>query len=302
VACEPAQVLVSLGAKHSLYNAIAALCREGDEVVLPAPYWLSYPEMVRVAGGVTVEVPCTAEAGFKMTPEQFRAAITPRTKAVILNSPSNPIGIVYTRGELEALVEVAVERGIYIIADEIYEKLVYENAEHASPASFSDAARALTITVNGFSKAYSMTGWRLGYLAGPRALVDAATSLQSHSTSGAVTFAQYGAIAALTGSQDCVQTMRQAFDERRQHLYERLCAIPGVACVKPSGAFYMLPDISAFNMDSVSFAERLLESQGVAVVPGAPFGAEGFVRLSYACGMKTIDGGMDGLEAFVKSL
>jgi len=271
-------------------------------VVLPAPYWLSYPEMIRIAGGVPVVVPCREENDFKMTAAEFEKAITPRTKAVVINSPSNPVGNVYNRGELKALADVAVKRGIYMVADEVYEKMVYENAVHVSVGSFSKEAFDLTITVNGFSKAYAMTGWRLGYFAAPPAVVKAVNAFQSHSTSGPNTFAQFGAVEALRGPQDCVVEMVKAFAERQAYIYKRMTAIPGVTCVKPMGAFYVLPNISRFGMGSVEFAERLLEKEGVAVVPGLPFGSDRHVRLSYACGMDQIREGMDRFERFVRSL
>jgi len=299
---ETDEVLVSDGAKHSLFNIFMALCNEGDEVIVPAPYWLSYPEMISVAGARPVFVECSRDNEFKMTPAQFEEALTAKTRAVILNSPSNPIGVMYDAAEIEALVEVAVRREVMIVSDEIYEKLIYEGAEHISPGSLSDEARALTVTVNGFSKSYAMTGWRLGYFAGPRELVKAATALQSHSTSGANTFAQYGALAALEGPQDCIGEMLSAFAERRTRMVEGLAAIPGVTCVKPMGAFYVLPRVADFGLDSVTFASRLLEREGVAVVPGAPFGADEHIRLSYACGMDTIEQGLAGLRRFVESL
>jgi aspartate aminotransferase len=279
-----------------------ALCRSGDEVVIPSPYWLSYPEMVRVAGGTPVFVPCRQEDGFCMSPEQFAGAITDRTRAVVINSPSNPIGNAYDAEALRALAEIAVEKGITIVSDEIYEKIVYDGFQHTSVGSLSPEIFAQTVTANGFSKTYSMTGWRLGYFAGPVPVVKAAIALQSHSTSGANTFAQYGALEALRGPQACVGEMAQAFAERRELLYARLTGIQGVTCVKPQGAFYMFPNVSAFGLDSVTFAERLLEEHGVAMVPGAPFGADGHVRLSYACSLETIEKGMDGMERFMASL
>jgi aspartate aminotransferase len=298
----PDQILVSNGAKHSLFNICMVLCRPGDEVIIPAPYWLSYPEMVRIAGGRPVIVPTREEDGFKLTPEALESAITPRSKALIINSPSNPTGLVYTPAELEALAGRAVRRGLYVISDEIYEKLVYDGAAHASVGSFSKEVFDRTITVNGFSKAYAMTGWRLGYVAGPKAIVDAASVLQDHSTSGPNTFAQHGAIAALRGPQDTVARMVRAFAERRAFMYERLTSIRGIRCVKPMGAFYMLPNISSFGLRSAVFAERLLESQKVALVPGVAFGADETVRLSYACSIENIREGLERLERFVETL
>lgn len=299
---KPQQVVVSCGAKHSLYNLVMALCDEGDEVIVPAPYWLSYPEMIRLAGAKTVAVAGEEANDYKMTPEQLAAAVTPRTRALIINSPSNPIGVVYSEEELRALAAVALKHGIYIIADEIYEKMTYDGCRHFSIGSISDEVAALTITVNGFSKAYSMTGWRLGYLAGPADLVAAVIALQSHSTSGPTTFAQHAAVAALKGTQEPLRTMLAAFDKRRIFMYERLTAMPGVQCVRPQGAFYMLPNIHASGLDSVQFAERMIEETGVAVVPGIAFGNDETVRLSYACSMEEIETGMDRMHKFMQQL
>jgi aspartate aminotransferase len=300
----PSQIVVSNGAKHSLYNIFMALCVEGDEVIIPSPYWLSYPEMVNMAGGKPVFVPCNENNDFKMTPGEFEGAITAKTKAVIINSPSNPIGNVYSASELKALAEIAAKRGVYIISDEIYEKMIYGNVEHASIAGFSKDIYDLTITVNGFSKAYAMTGWRLGYFAGPMDLVNAVLALQSHSTSGPNTFAMFGAVEALKSPQSAasIKAMVAAFAERRDYLYGRLTSIKGVTCVKPQGAFYMLPNISKFGVGSVAFCERLLEQEGVALVPGSAFGSDRHVRLSYACSMNEIREGLDRFERFVKSL
>lgn len=296
------QIIVSNGAKHSLFNIIMAICSEGDEVLIPAPYWLSYPEMVSIAGAKPVFVNCSEKNGYNLDPADLEAAITPKTKALIINSPSNPIGVVYSRDELSAIAEIAVRHGIYVISDEIYEKLIYGSNMHTSIASLSSDIFQLAITVNGFSKAYSMTGWRLGYFAAPRAVVNAVDALQSHSTSGPNTFAQFGAVEALTGPQDAVETMRKAFSERCDYIYKRMSAIKGITCVKPGGAFYILPNISSFGMGSMEFSEKLLEAAGVAVVPGLAFGADHTVRLSYACSMDNIRSGMDKLEEFVSSL
>ncbi len=299
---KPEQVLVSNGAKHSLFNVFMALCRAGDEIIIPAPFWLSYPEMVRVAGGRPVFVRGSAGGGLKVTPGELEAAITPRSKAVVINSPSNPTGAVYSRAELTALAGVALKHNLYIVSDEIYERMVYDGVEAWSIGALSPEVLGRTITVNGFSKPYSMTGWRLGYFAGPIELVKAASALQSHSTSSPNTFAQYGAVAALRGSQDCVTRMVKAFDERRHVLYGRLAAMPGLTCVKPTGAFYVFPNIGGTGLKSVDFAARLLEKEKVALVPGIPFGADDHVRLSYACSMANIDEGMNRLERFLKSL
>jgi len=299
---KPSQVIVSNGAKQSCYNAILACCEPGDEVIIPAPYWLSYPDMVRLVGAEPVIVETKASNAYKMTAEEFENAMTPRTKMVIINSPGNPTGSVYTREELEALVEVALTEDIFILSDEIYEKLIYDDASHVSVASLSKEAYDLTITVNGFSKAYAMTGWRLGYLGAPEEIAKVIDSLQSHSTSGPNSFAQKGAVAALKGSQQCVTDMRDEFNVRREYMYERLAAIPNVSTVKPLGAFYMLADISKFGLSSTNFADRLLSKAEVAVVPGIAFGDDKTVRLSYATDLETIKTGLDRIEQFCRTI
>lgn len=293
-------VIVTNGGKHSLFNLMLALIEAGDEVIIPAPYWLSYPEMVKLAEGTPVIVPTDASTGYKITPDQLRSAITPKTKLFVLNSPSNPTGMVYTPAEIKELAEVVVEKDILVVSDEIYEKILYDGAEHLSIGAVGPEIFERTIISNGFAKAYSMTGWRLGYLAGPIPLIKATTTIQSHSTSNVCTFAQYGAIAALESSQDCVEEMCQAFAERRKVMLERLNAIPGLMCPKPDGAFYMFPDISKTGMKSLEFCDALLESQQVAVIPGIAFGADDCIRLSYATDMASIEKGMDRLEKFVR--
>jgi aspartate aminotransferase len=299
---KPNQVIVSNGAKQSCFNAILACCEPGDEVIIPAPYWLSYPDMVKLVGAEPVIVQTKASNAYKMTAEEFENAMTPRTKMVIINSPGNPTGSVYTREELEALVEVALTEDIFILSDEIYEKLIYDDASHVSVASLSKEAYDLTITVNGFSKAYAMTGWRLGYLGAPDHIAKVIDSLQSHSTSGPNSFAQKGAVAALKGSQQCVTDMRDEFNVRREYMYERLAAIPNVSTVKPLGAFYMLADISKFGLSSTNFADRLLSKAEVAVVPGVAFGDDKTVRLSYATDLETIKTGLDRIEQFCRTI
>jgi aspartate aminotransferase len=299
---KPSEIIVSNGAKQSCFNAILAVCGEGDEVIIPAPYWLSYPEMVRLAGAEPVIVQTTAENDWKMTPQQFEEAMSPRTKMVIINSPGNPTGAVYSKEELRAIVEVAADEEITILSDEIYECLTYDGAEHVSIASLTPEARDLTITVNGFSKAYAMTGWRLGYLGAPEKIAKAIDSMQSHSTSGPCSFAQKGGLAALTGSQQCVADMREEFNIRREYMFERLTAIHNVSAVKPKGAFYMLADISKLGMTSTNFADRLLSKASVAVVPGIAFGDDRVVRLSYATGLDVIKPGLDRFEDFCKTL
>jgi aspartate aminotransferase len=298
----PDRIVISNGAKQSLFNVLMALCDRGDEVVIPSPYWLSYPEMVRISGAEPVFIRGRQTEDFKLSPGRLEGAVTDRTRAVILNSPSNPLGIVYSEDELRGLADVAVRHGIMIISDEIYEKLVYDGATHTSVGSFSPEVQELTVTVNGFSKAWSMTGWRLGYAAAPADLVKAMSALQSHSTSGPNTFAQYGALAALSGGDDVVTAMVEAFSDRREHLYGRLQSMSGVSCVKPSGAFYAFPNVSAYGLDSVTFAGRLLEEARVGVVPGMPFGTDEHVRLSYACSMEDLEKGADRMERFLATL
>jgi aspartate aminotransferase len=299
---KPSEIIVSNGAKQSCFNAIMAVCGEGDEVIIPAPYWLSYPDMVRLAGAEPIIVQTTQENDWKMTPQQFEEAMSPRTKMVIINSPGNPTGSVYTKEELRALVEVAAEEEITILSDEIYESLTYDGAEHVSVASLTPEAKDLTITVNGFSKAYAMTGWRLGYLGAPEKIAKAIDSMQSHTTSGPCSFSQKGGLVALTGSQQCVADMREEFNIRREYMFERLSAIHNITAVKPKGAFYMLANVSNLGMTSSNFADRLLSKANVAVVPGIAFGDDRVVRLSYATGLDVIKPGLDRFEDFCKTL
>jgi aspartate aminotransferase len=295
-------VLVTNGGKHSLYNLMMALIDPGDEVIIPAPFWLSYPEMVKLAGGVPIIVHTDSTTGYKITADALAAAITPKTKLFILNSPSNPSGVVYTRSELQALATVIVDRDILVVSDEIYEKIIYDGVEQVSIGALGEEIFQRTIISNGFAKAYSMTGWRVGYLAAPVELIQAASTLQGHSTSNVCTFAQYGAIAALEGSQDCVEVMRQAFAVRRQTILARLQAIPGLSCAKPDGAFYLFVNIGSTNLKSLEFCEQLLEQYQVAAIPGQPFGADDHIRLSYATDLVTIEKGMDRLEKLMRSL
>jgi len=298
----PSQVVVSSGAKHSCYNAILATCQPGDEVLIPSPYWVSYPDMVRLAGAEPVIVQTSERNGWKMRASDFENAMTPRTKMVILNSPGNPSGSVYTREELEGIVEVAAEEDIYILSDEIYEKLVYDDAKHVSIASLSKEAYELTITVNGFSKAYAMTGWRLGYLAAPEAVARAVDNIQSHSTSNPCSFAQKGAVAALKGDQQPLADMRDEFSMRRDYMFDRITKIPNITAVKPQGAFYILVNISQLGLSSQNFADRLLSKANVAVVPGAAFGDDRTVRLSYATSIDIIKKGLDRFQDFCRTL
>jgi aspartate aminotransferase len=295
-------VIVTNGGKHSLFNLMLALIETGDEVIIPAPYWLSYPEMVKLAEGTPVIVSTTAANDYKITPDQLRQAITPRTKLFILNSPSNPTGSVYTPDEIRALAEVVVEKDILVVSDEIYERLLYDGIEHLSIGAVNEETFKRTIISNGFAKSYSMTGWRVGYLAGPLELIKATSIIQGHSTSNVCTFAQYGAIAALESSQECVETMLKAFTERRKVIVEGILAIPKFSCSNPMGAFYVFVDISQTGMTSLQFSDAILEQQEVAVIPGIAFGADDCIRFSYATSMETIKKGLDRLEKFVSSL
>lgn len=296
------QVLVSTGGKQALYNVLAAILGPGDEALIPIPYWVSYPEIVKLLDAQPVYMPTDASTGLKITPEQLDRAITGKTRVLILNSPSNPSGAIYTAEELEALAEVLVKRGVAVVSDEMYEKLIYDGAAHTSIGSFGQDIFDLTITCNGFSKAYAATGWRLGYAAGPAHIIKAATSIQSHITSGATTFAQYGAIAALEGSQEEVELMRQEFEQRRGLMVDGIRSIKGLTCTMPGGAFYVFPDISATGMDSMTFCNKFLEEHYVAIVPGVAFGADANVRFSYATDRETILKGVERLDRFVRSL
>jgi aspartate aminotransferase len=299
---KPSQVIVSCGGKHSCYNVILATCEEGDEVIIPAPYWLSYPEMVKLAGAKPVILQTSDKTEFKVTPDQLRAAITPRTRLFVLNSPSNPTGSLYSRAELKALGDICVEKNVLIMSDEIYEKLVYDGAEHASVASFSPAHFEQTIIVHGFAKAYSMTGWRLGYLAAPEPIAKAIDAIQSHSTSNPTSFAQKGAVAALNGPQDHLKSWLAEYSRRRSYAHQKLNSIPGISCVNAKGAFYLFPNISKLGLNSTDFCAKLLEQQKVAAVPGIAFGADDYLRLSYATSMANIEKGLDRIEQFARSL
>ena len=295
-------IIVTNGGKHSLYNLMETFIEPGDEVIIPAPYWVSYPEMVKLAGGTPVIVSTTAETDYKMTAEQLRSAITPKTKLLVINTPSNPTGMVYTKAELEAIAQVVVEANIWVVSDEIYEKILYDGAEHISIGSLNSDIFKRSIVSNGFAKGYAMTGWRLGYLAGPAEIIRGTSTLQSHATSNVCTFAQYGAIAALAGPSDDMQIMLSAFTKRRQAIMSMVDDIEGLTYVEPKGAFYLFIDISKLGLDSVEFCDRLLSEKHVATIPGAAFGAEGTVRISYATDMDTIERGMKRLSGFVQSL
>ena len=300
------EILVGVGAKHVLYTLFQVILNEGDEVIIPIPYWVSYPEQVKLAGGVPVYVEGTAKQSYKITAQQLRDAITEKTKAVIINSPSNPSGMIYSKEELAELAKVAEEKDILIISDEIYEKLVYNGVEHYSIAQLSDAIKARTIVVNGVAKSHSMTGWRIGYAAGDSEIIKAMTDLASHSTSNATTTAQYATVEAYNGSQETVEMMRQAFESRLEVIYPKVAAIPGVKVLKPQGAFYLLPDVSEAatktGYTSVDeFASALLTEANVAVIPGSGFGAPATVRLSYATSLELLEEAVKRIDAFVKS-
>ena len=295
-------IIVTNGGKFSLFNLMQAFIEQGDEVIIPAPYWLSYPEMVKLAEGTPVIVNTLAENNYRITPEQLKQAITPQSKLFVLNSPSNPTGTVYSPEEIRALAQVILEHDLWVVSDEIYEYILYDDAKHLSIGSISPEIFERTITSNGFAKSYSMTGWRVGYAAAPLEIIKAMTKIQGHSTSNVCTFAQYGAIAALEGSQSCVKEMLTAFTERRELIYQGIQAIAQLSCPKPDGAFYVFVDISATGLKSLEFCDRLLASQQVAAVPGIAFGADNCIRLSYATSMPIITKGLERLEKFIASL
>ena len=292
-------IIVTNGGKFSLFNLMQALIESGNEVIIPSPYWLSYPEMVKLADGTPVIVDTAAENDYKITPEQLDRAITPQTKLFVFNSPSNPTGTVYTPDEVRALAEVIVDRDIFVVSDEIYEKILYDDARHLSIGSINDEIFARTITSSGFAKSHSMTGWRVGYAAAPIEILKAMAKIQGHSTSNVCTFAQYGAIAALESSQECVQKMLTAFTERRSYMYQAINDIPQLSCTKPYGAFYLFVDISKTGQKSLEFCKDLLEEKQVAAIPGVAFGMNNCIRFSYATNMDTIKEGIERLSEFV---
>ena len=295
-------LIVTNGGKHSLYNLMQVLIESGDEVIIPAPYWVSYPEMVKLADGTPVIVPTEAANGYKITPEQLSQAITPKTKLFILNSPSNPTGSVYTPEEIRGLAQVVVEKDILVVSDEIYEHILYGDSQHLSIGAVSPEAFSRTIVSNGFAKSYAMTGWRIGYIAAPVEIIKAMTKIQSHSTSNVCTFAQYGAIAAIEGTQEPVQTMLSAFTKRRSAMIAGIEAIPGLSCTQPDGAFYLFVDISKTGKDSLGFCQSLLESLHVATIPGIAFGNDNCIRLSYATDMTSIEKGLERIGKFVSNI
>ncbi|APB33714.1 aspartate aminotransferase [Gloeomargarita lithophora Alchichica-D10] len=299
---EPEQVFVTNGCKQALYNLVQVMIQPGDEVLIPAPYWVSYPEMVRLAGGVPVLVTTSRETDYKITPTQLAQAVTPRTRLLMLNSPNNPTGVVYCREELLALAQEILRHDLWVIADEIYEKLVYDGMEHISIAALGREIYDRTLVCNGFAKAYAMTGWRVGYGAGPQAIITAAANLQGHSTSNVCTFAQHGALAALQGPQEELHRMRQVFSERRRVMVDWLQTMPGLGLVPPAGAFYIWVDMRATGLTSTQFCQQVLEQYQVALVPGRAFGDDQHVRLSYATDLATIEKGMARLAAYVGNL
>lgn len=306
------EILVSCGAKHSLYNVAQALYNPGDEVLIPSPYWVSYPDQVLLNDAMPVYLETHEKDEFILDPELLKSKITKKTRALILNSPSNPTGLTYDRKTLEAIAEIALKANIYIISDEIYEKLVYDGVEHISIASFSKEIKNKTIVINGLSKSHSMTGWRIGFAAGPKEIIQAMTNIQSQSTSNPTSIAQKAALAALTGEQDFILTMRKEFDRRRTFLVDRLNSMDGVSCLKPTGAFYAFPNVSGLYgkktpkgkviNSSMDFAIYLLEEANVALVHGGAFGSDAHIRLSYALSIESIKKGLDRIEGAISRL
>ncbi|WP_027717215.1 pyridoxal phosphate-dependent aminotransferase [Desulfovirgula thermocuniculi] len=308
---QPEQIVVSAGAKHSLYNAMQVLLEPGDEVILPLPYWVSYLEQIKLAGAVPILVQTRPENGFKLTAEELLSAVTRRTRMVIINSPGNPTGAVYTREELQSLGEVIEKNNLIVISDEIYEKLVYDGCQHVSIASLSSDLKERTVVINGVSKAYAMTGWRIGYAAAPVAVAKAMVDFQSHTTSNPTSIAQAASVAALCGSQEPLQQMVGEFRRRRDYMWERLNAMPGISCLKPQGAFYLFPSVAALIgrsykgqpiRGSGDLARILLEEAQVAVVPGVAFGDDRYLRLSYATSMEDIVEGLDRMEEVLRQV
>ncbi|MDP8292676.1 MAG: pyridoxal phosphate-dependent aminotransferase [Candidatus Orphnella occulta] len=298
---KPEDIVVSNGAKHSLYNIFQAICNKDDEVVIISPYWVSYVEMVAVAGGKPVIVDALACDGFKVRLDNLAAALTDKTKAIIINSPLNPTGCVYTKEELKGIFNLLNGKGIRIISDEIYERLIYDNLECASIASLSQESKDATIIVNGVSKTYSMTGWRIGYIASTdRALTKAIKNLQDHSSSNPSSISQEAALAAITKEDNSIGEMKKEFEKRRDYMIKRIEAIDKISCVKPEGAFYCFVDVSEVNKNTLEFADKLLDDVKVAVVPGEGFGAPGFIRLSFATSMENIKKGLDRIEKWLK--
>jgi aspartate aminotransferase len=293
------QIVVSNGAKHSLNNIFQAICEAGDEVLIPSPYWLSYPAMVMMAEATPVFIPTLKMNGFKLTEKELESRITKKTKCLIINSPSNPTGSVYSKEQLDTVARLAVKNDIFVVSDEIYEKLTYGKTKHVSIASLGKEIYDRTITVNGVSKSYSMTGWRIGYAAGPSSVMKAIANVQSHATSNPASISQRATLAGLAGSQQFVEDMRKEFEKRRDYMVERVSNIKNMSCVKPEGAFYLFCDISKLNMGSVKVANALLDEAKVASIPGEPFGEDKFIRLSFATSMEKIKKGLDRIEEWV---
>jgi len=293
----PSQIIVSCGAKHSLYNILQVVCDKGDEIVIPSPYWLSYPEMVRLAGGKPVFIETDEKDHFKIGVDGFKKAISNNTRALILNSPSNPSGCIYNLDELRALAEIALERDILVISDEIYEKIIFEGKRHVSIASIDDGIFRNTIVVNGVSKSFAMTGWRIGYAASARKdIIDAMKKLQSHSTSNPASISQAAAVEAIGGKDYSVKDMVREFEKRRDYIVRRINRIGGLSCIKPEGAFYIFCRIDKGDLSSIALAERVLNEARVTVVPGRAFGSDRHIRLSFATSMENIKKGMDRIE------
>ncbi|MBL7071289.1 MAG: pyridoxal phosphate-dependent aminotransferase [Candidatus Omnitrophica bacterium] len=293
------QVAIGCGAKHSLYNLFQALCEEGDEVILPSPYWLSYPEMIKLAGAKPV-VAETDRKSFTMRPEDLNSRITRKTKAIIINSPSNPCGAVYSKDALQKIADIAVKHNISVVSDEIYEKLIYDGLRHVSIASLNDDIYGLTFVVNGVSKSYAMTGWRIGYVAGREDLIKGISALQSHSTSNPSSISQAAALAALKSDADTVVKMAQEFEKKRNIMIDELSGASGIDCIKPMGAFYCFANISGTGMDGLTFSKKLLDEKHVAVIPGAPFGMKNYIRLSFATSVEDIKRGAERIREWVK--
>jgi aspartate aminotransferase len=301
----PSEIIVGSGAKHILYTLFQAILDEGDEVIIPTPYWVSYPEQVKLAGGTPIYVDGSEQNDYKITKEQLEVAITPNTKAIVINSPSNPTGMIYSKEELHQLGKVCLEHNILIVSDEIYEKLVYDGAKHTSIAEISPQLKDQTIVINGVSKSHSMTGWRIGYAAGNAAIIKAMTNLVSHSTSNPTSIAQYATIAAYEGAQETVEEMRQAFEERLNIIYAKLIEIPGFSCIKPQGAFYLFPNVAkAAELSGYASVDEwstaLLEEKNVAIVPGSGFGAPDNIRLSYATSLDLLERAVTRMDEFMK--
>lgn len=293
------QIVVSCGAKHSIFNALMALVNKADEVLIPAPYWVSYPEMAHICDGTPRFIYASAQNNFKITSKELERQITPKTKALLLNSPSNPTGCVYNKDELEQIAEICVKEKIFVISDEIYEKLIYNGQKHFSIASLNKDIYGLTVTVNGLSKSYSMTGWRIGYLGASKEIADAISKLQDHSTSNPVSISQKAAIAALSSPDDFFVRICEEFEKRRDYCILRLKNMGKISYVTPGGAFYIFCDISKTGMDSLTFADRLLEEASVIIIPGAGFGANKYIRISFSNNMEQLENGMDRLEKWL---